>query len=115
MTEPKITKDVAVLLGRNEKGHLQIARIQGTDEAPVRAMIGELRPLEDGVPIMGEVVSLTPGNEPFMNVETVIEDPYKAERERGGTSGKSFSFPSQKFQDNWERTFGKKPSPSEMN
>jgi len=104
--EPKITRDVALPLGKTEKGHLRIARIQGTDEGPVRAMVGELHPLEEGVPITGDILSLTPSETgPFMNIETVLEDP-RPEAQR--QSSKCFSIPSQKYQDNWDRIFGKK-------
>lgn len=115
----KITKDIAVPLGETENGGLMIARIQGTDERPTRAMVGELRPLQDGVPVMGEVVKLTKdGEAPHYKVETLVEDPFKAERERARSSGRTsttYSFPSQKYQENWASIFRKKPDPSELN
>lgn len=114
--ELKITRDVAIPLGRTEKGHLRIARIQGTEEGPVKTMVGELHPLEEGVPIMGEVLSLTPSETaPFMHVETVLADPRQEAREARGDSSRCVSIPSQKFQDNWERVFGKKPQIHDVN
>ena len=107
--EPKIIHDVALPLGKTEKGRLRIARIQSNDEGKIRTMVGELHPLEDGVPIMGEVLSLTAQEAtPFMAVETLVEDPRQEAREAQGASSKCFSIPSQKFQDKWERIFGKK-------
>ena len=115
---PKITRDIAIPMGHNEQGHLMLARIQGTDEKPIRTMIGELHPLSDGVPLDGEVVRLThcEGTN-HLNVETVIEDPYKAEREKAREAGSRTvrSFASPKYQAGWDRIFGKKRDPSEIN
>ena len=114
----KITWDIATPRGRNEQGHMMLTRIQGTDEKPIRAMIGELRPLQDGVPIGGEVVKLTPcEGTNHLNVETIIEDPYKAEREKAREAGSRTvrSFASPKYQAGWDRVFGQKPDPSEIN
>lgn len=116
---PKITKDIAVPLGETENGGLVVARIQGTDERPTRAMVGELRPLQEGVPVMGEVIKLTKdGDAPHYKVETLVEDPYWKEKEKARSSSRpstTYSFPSQKFQENWASIFGKKPDSSELN
>lgn len=107
--QPKIIHDVALPLGRTEKGHLRIARIQANDSGQVRTLVGELHPLQDGVPITGDVLSLSvQGPTPFMAVETLVEDPRREAREARGEAGKCFSIPSQQFQDNWAKVFGKK-------
>lgn len=116
--DTKITKDIAIPLGRAENGNLRLARIRGTDEAPTQVAIGELSPLEEGKPVMGEVVRLKPvEGARHLNVETVMEDPYKAEKEkaRASSGSKTYSFPSTKYQENWGRIFGQKPKPSEVN
>ena len=120
MSDEKITKDIAIPLGRSEDGNLQLLRVQGTDERPTQATIGELRPLEEGKPIMGEVVRLKPvEGARHLDVETVLADPYKAEKEKApasaGGGSKTYSFPSTKYQENWARIFGSKPGPSEVN
>ena len=120
MSDEKITKDIAIPLGQSENGNLVLARIQGTAEKPERIMLGELLPLEDGKPIMDEVIKLTPSEDrSHLNVETLLEDPYKAQKEqaRGATGSKTFSFPSKRYQDNWDRIFGsgKKSKFSDLN
>lgn len=118
MSDEKITKDIAIPLGRSEDGNLQLLRVQGTDERPIQAAIGELRPLEEGKPIMGEVVRLKPvEGARHLEVETVLDDPYKAEKAkaRDSSGSKTYSFPSTKYQENWGRIFGQKPKPSEIN
>ena len=109
MTEEiKITRDIALPMGRNAKGNMLLARIQGTDDIPVRGMLGELQPLDEGVPIRGEVVQLTPGdNPPYLNVETMMADPKESDR--------VYSIPSKQYQENWERIFGKNTPSAEMN
>ena len=118
MSDEKITKDIAIPLGRSEDGKLQLARIQGTDERPTRVAIGELTPLQEGKPIMGEVVRLKPvEGARHLEVETVMADPYAAEKARAcaASGSKTYSFPSDKYQANWDRIFGQKPKPSEIN
>lgn len=80
--DSKITRDVAFPVGKTDQGNLVVARVQGTGEAPVRTMVGEVRPLQEGVPITGDVVRLTQGCEGHYHVETLLEDPRKADREK---------------------------------
>ena len=117
MSDEKITKDIAIPLGHAENGNLLMARVQGTEERPTRVLMGELQPLEEGKPIMGEVVQLHPEEgQRHMRVETVIEDPFKAEKEKARASGsKTFSFPSKTYQDNWDRIFRRKSEPADIN
>lgn len=90
----EVTRDIAVMLGWNERGHMVISRTQGTDEMPTQSMIGELQILQEGVPIWGEVVKITAcsdGDASHWHVETVIEDPFKAHRLKPNSSVKRAS------------------------
>lgn len=115
--EPKNTTDLAIILDRQDDGRMLIARVQGTDDGPVRAMLGVVTPVVEGAAITNEVIHLTPSDtSPYCRVETMVADPYKAERDRARvSSGRTFSFPSQKYQDNWEGIFGMKPRTPEVN
>lgn len=129
MSDDKITKDIAIPLGKTEDGNLRLLRVQGTDEKPTRVMMGVLHPLEDGKPIMSEVIKLSPcEGHNHLNVETVLEDPYKAQKEQARaaspearlsipSSSKTFSIPSPQYQANWDQVFGpgKKSKFSERN
>jgi hypothetical protein len=112
---PKITRDIAFITGHSKAGNPLITRVQGTDEAPTRVMVGEIRPVEDGVPLAGEMIRMVQAkNGPHYHVETLVEDPYREERRRAQGSRRSFGATA-KMRENWDRIFGPKPDRSEIN
>ncbi len=82
---------------------------------------GEVRPLEDGKPISGEVVKLTPRGENarVCDVETLVP----AQQTQAAALPPSSSAPrkgpaqvaTDDFRDNWGRIFGTKPPDSTLN
>lgn len=114
--DPKITKDIAFITGQNAEGHRLVTRIQGTDEKPTRLMMGELRPVQDGVPLTGELVRLERSADgSHYKVETLVEDPYRKEREQARNQSRRTFGSTAKMRENWDRIFGPKPDPTEVN
>ena len=106
MGKPK--QDVALLAGPTEdKKGMRIVRFR--EEAVI---LGEVRPLDYGKPLTGEVIALRPrdGAPPFLrDVETVYAPPK--------TDGPA-QVTSEAYRQNWEVVFGKepaKPSISDLN
>jgi hypothetical protein len=100
--------DVALVVGRtDDQEGLQILRRRGSDH-PVE--LGTLRPLREGRPIAGEVISLQPrGDYPFLcNVK--VELP-AAETARGTSDGPA-QVATDDYRTGWEATWGRHPRPS---
>ncbi len=90
-------KDVALITGRtaDNKG-ATVIRLKD-DEVSV----GELRALEDGKPITGEVVKLTPRDgSNLCDVDVVLEGPKK--RESKGPANVA----TESYRSNWDLVFG---------
>jgi hypothetical protein len=105
--DPKITKDIAVPIGESEDGHPVLLRLRGTDERPLTVEVGELRPVEDGKPVMDEMVHLTQQEDgPNLDVEVIARGP--ASRR----AGRCYSVPTEKFQAGWDRIFGSDDEPT---
>jgi hypothetical protein len=99
--------DVALVFGRtDDQEGLQILRRRGNDH-PVE--LGTLRPLREGRPIAGEVISLKPrGDYPFLcdvKVELPQDD---ATRSADGPA----QVATDEYRTGWEAIFGRRPRPS---
>lgn len=75
---------------------------------------GELRALEEGRPIHGEVVALAPRaeHERLFDVEVLM--PKAQSQEAAGRSGPP-QVATEAYRSNWENIFGQGPDPSEPN
>jgi hypothetical protein len=102
MGKPK--QDVALLTGPTEdKKGMRIVRFR--DEA---VSLGEVRPVTEGQPLTGEVITLRPreGAPPFVrDVETV----YAPQKTDGPAQVASDA-----YRQNWEVVFGKDPEPASI-
>lgn len=86
--------------------------------------VGEIRPVQEGKPLTGEVVKLSPrkDHEQIFNVEVLVS---KDEIRGGGGGARELSGPAQvataAYRSNWDAIFGAheepsaKPDPSSMN
>jgi hypothetical protein len=99
--------DVALVFGRtDDQEGLQILRRRG-DDHPVE--LGTLRPLREGRPIAGEVISLKPrGDYPFL-CDVKVEVP-QAEITRGISDGPA-QVATDDYRTGWEAIFGRRARP----
>jgi hypothetical protein len=104
MTDKNDKMDIAFLGPETPTGR-RVVRMRGTQENP-EVSLGELRPIKEGEPIYGDVVSLhRRGNSDVCTVETVIEHPLKAKpREAHGPA----MVATEAYRDGWDRVFGGK-------
>lgn len=114
-TDPKKEEDpfdIALLGGKTEDGGgVQVVRLR-----PEGASIGEVRPLQEGRPIHGEVVQLKPreGAPWVCDVDVAVQaqqpaPPSLPSAERHGPAQVATAT----YRDNWERIFGRKKSPDD--
>lgn len=109
-TPPKKPEDVVLVHSPTEDG--KGARVIRLREERVEA--GEVRPLEEGKPIAGEVVKLQPRDESgrVCDVETVVAAP---KREPRPTSKGPAQIASDDYRDNWGRIFGERSDAKSIN
>jgi hypothetical protein len=106
-------RDVAMILDRtNDNEGFQIVRRRGQDQ-PVE--MGTMRPLREGKPIDGEVVSLRQRRDlPFLyDVKTELPDP----EPRRATSDGPAQVATDEYRRGWEAIWGaaREPEPSKLN
>jgi hypothetical protein len=100
-------KDVAIVLDRTEdRRGLQVLRRRGDDDS---VEVGTVRPLEEGKPIEGEVVSLKPrADVPFVfDVKTHLPAPAPRPTADGPAQ---VATPA--YRRGWDEIWGALPSPS---
>jgi hypothetical protein len=110
--EPK-GSDLALIHGRTADGTgLRIIRRRED-----RIELGALRPLQDGVPISGEVVSLTPRPEFPLLCDVKVE--VAASAQPTDTAAPARHGPAQvatdRYRENWDRIWPKKSEPELTN
>ncbi len=108
---PKTTREIALLLGKTDAGHLKLLRLRGDESGPKEASLGVCLPAQDGVPLPpgADLLKMKPcGN--HLHVETVYESP---DQPKGGQF-KPLSVSREKFEANWNRIFGKKAGEGEL-
>lgn len=105
--------DIALLGGTTEDGGQRVVRLR-----PEGASLGELRPLQEGRPIHGEVLQLKPRQEAPWVCDVDVTVPAPAPRE--ASSPPALPAPSRHgpaqvatptYRDNWDRIFTSKKSP----
>ena len=95
--------DVAFVFGKDEQGtHILRRRSQ---DAPIEA--GVLRPLQNGKPIDGEVISLSPRHEAplLFDVKSELPSPYPAARP---TSDGPAQVASDAYRKGWDAVWGRR-------
>jgi hypothetical protein len=99
--------DVAMVLDRTEDAQgYRVLRRRGTDD---QIELGTMRPLQEGRPIDGEVISLEPREDmPFLyNVKTELADPRAALREqRRLTSDGPAQIATEQYRQGWDAIWG---------
>ncbi|MFO0611981.1 MAG: hypothetical protein U0414_05315 [Polyangiaceae bacterium] len=112
--KPEKPKDVVFVHGQTPNG-LGIARLRTDGEGDERIELGELRPLKEGQPLLGEVVRLSRREESdrLFDVEVLMkarEDSKRelTERESGPRKGPP-KVSSNAFRLHWDDVFGAKP------
>ncbi len=98
-SDTKKPEDVVLIHGRNDDGALQILRKKG-DELSA----GELRPIEEGKPIQGDVVTLRPRKE--MPLLCDVEEEVKLPRPKG--TKKPAKVASDQYRAGWEKLWGRR-------
>ena len=108
---PKPFKDVAAVFGKDERG-LHILRRRG-EEGPIEA--GIIQPLEEGKPISGEVISMSPRDDvPFLfDVTTQVEAP-KVETTETPASGPA-QVATDSYRKGWDAIWGRRPRSTQLN
>jgi hypothetical protein len=105
--------DIALLGGTTEDGGQRVVRLR-----PEGASLGELRPLQEGRPIHGEVLQLKPRQDAPWVCDVDVTVPAPAPRE--ASSPPALPAPSRHgpaqvatptYRDNWDRIFTSKKSP----
>jgi hypothetical protein len=100
--------DVALVLDRTEDAEgYRVLRRRGEDD---QIELGTMRPLREGRPIDGEVISLEQREDmPFLyNVKTELADPHAAMRaERRLTSDGPAQIATEQYRDGWEAIWGR--------
>lgn len=105
--------DIALLGGTTEDGGQRVVRLR-----PEGASLGELRPLQEGRPIHGEVLQLKPRQDAPWVCDVDVTLPAPAPRE--ASSPPALPAPSRHgpaqvatptYRDNWDRIFTSKKSP----
>jgi hypothetical protein len=107
--------DVAMVLDRTEdaQGFRVLRRREGVDQVE----FGTMRPLQEGRPIDGEVISLQPREDlPFLyNVKTELADPHAADRaQRRLTSDGPAQVATEQYRQGWDAIWGR-PSSDKLN
>jgi hypothetical protein len=105
------SRDIALIVDRTEDQEgFQVLRRRG-DDRPVE--LGAIRPLKEGKPIDGEVVSLRPRKDvPFaFDVKTELEVP-AAEPPARATSDGPAQVANRAYRDGWDAIWGKRRPPS---
>jgi hypothetical protein len=103
---------VAIVCGKDEQG-LHILR-RRSEDGPIEA--GVLKPLEEGRPITGEVMSMRPRKDfPFLfDVKTELESPAPAT-----TSARAINGPAQvasnSYRSGWDAIWGPRPRREPLN
>jgi hypothetical protein len=108
---PRKIRDVALIVDRTEDNEgFQILRRRGED-APVE--VGTMRPLREGQPIDGEVVSLRQRRDlPFLyDVKTELADP----EPRRGTSDGPAQVASDEYRRGWDAIWGRRAPAGRLN
>ena len=92
--------DVVLIHGRSDDGALQILRKKG-DELSA----GELRPMQEGKPIEGDVLKLRPRKETPLVCD--VEEEVKIPRPHGATK-KPAKVASDRYRAGWEKLWGRR-------
>lgn len=101
--EPKPKLDVALPIGVTEAGERVVLRLQADSPGtPPTVSLGHLTPAQEGVETGSEQIRLHPTEGPHFRVETVRPK-------------RTMMFPSKAYSEGWERIFGRKPRPEEIN
>jgi hypothetical protein len=107
-TAPATVGDVAMVLDRTEDAQgYRVLRRRGGDEPQIE--LGTMRPLQEGRPIDGEVISLERREDmPFLyNVKTELPDPHAAARaERRLTSDGPPQIATEEYRQGWDAIWG---------
>ncbi len=98
-SDPNKSDDVVLIHGRNDDGALQILRKKG-DELSA----GELRPIEEGKPIQGDIVTLRPRKE--MPLLCDVEEEVKLPRPQGAK--KPAKVATDQYRAGWEKLWGRR-------
>ena len=112
---PATSRDIALIHGRTADGEgLQILRHR--DE---RLEVGAVKPLKEGVPITGEVVTLRPRAEfPLLCDVEVAYAPARDEKSDVASSAPSRRGPaqvaSQSYRENWDAIWNRAPKKREL-
>ena len=105
------TEDVALIHGRTPDGEgLRILR-----KREDRLELGAVHPLKEGVPITGEVVTLTPRpNQPLLcDVKTELAAPKPSEDVASGTRHGPAQVATDQYRENWDRIWSR-PKKAEL-
>lgn len=102
----KPPKDMMLPLGRSENGVVVVgARFTADEEGNRNVSIGEFRPIEEGKPIMGDILKARPiPGTSYVELTTEMEHPNPLPSARKGRT--IYSIPSKQFEEGWERIFG---------
>lgn len=101
--------DLALIHGRTPDGTgLRVIR-----KRRERIELAQIRPLEQGVPITGEVVTLTPRPEfPLLcNVKTELEAPPPADVATRPAHGGPAQVATDRYRENWDRIWQRRREP----
>ncbi|MBO6934592.1 MAG: hypothetical protein JJ863_06450 [Deltaproteobacteria bacterium] len=102
------TEDVVLVHGRTADGKgLEVLRKKG-DELSA----GQIRPVEDGKPLTGDLVKLTP--RPEMPLLCDVDVEYEAPRSTKAEAGPA-RVSSSAYRKGWDRMWGKRKSPGKAN
>lgn len=92
-------EDVVLIHGRSEDGALQILRKKGEELSA-----GELRPMEEGKPVQGDILKLKPRRE--MPLVCDVEEEVKIPKVTGAKKPARVS--SDQYRDGWEKLWGRR-------
>lgn len=111
LAESTQSDDVVLIHGQSEDGALQILRKKGET-----LLAGELRPLEEGKPVQGDVLTLKPRPEMPMLCDVVdevtIPDSAKAGAKQSMRSAGPARVSNPRFRAGWKSVFGKRSKPN---
>lgn len=96
-SETAAKEDVVLIHGKTDDGALKILRKQGE-----QLSAGELRPLEEGKPVQGNVLTLKP--RPQMPLVCDVEDEIEIPRAGKGPA----KVATKKYRDGWDKLWGKR-------
>lgn len=109
-----VAGDVALVLDRTEDAEgYRVLRRRGSDN---QVELGTMRPLKEGRPIDGEVISLQAREDlPFLyNVKTELADPRPAPAERRPTSDGPAQIATEQYRQGWDAIWGQ-PGADKLN